>query len=541
MTAQWLPVTYPVGHLKIFSAAGAVVGITLEDFVGTNTLVGTDQLEPRSTTRGPASRVDRFLAQGSWTGRKDTMRNVVCVRESRVELEKLGFQQQAPCSAVWALHSSGQRLFVVPARDGALQLTVVELLTGKCTVLLGLVAAALATSASVVVGLEHQQEADAVVVLLRSGDLLSVPCYGAAGRPECVGCVDSGAVGMGWSPDGELVVIATGNSTLFCMTKQWIQVAEVPIRRVGDSAPTTFQVSWEGDGSRFVTNTTFADGSSTVSLWSRECALLATCEAVDGGCGGPVAFRPSGFLVAASSVGSLVLFEANGLRRGGFDLRRAGTTEHAAALCWNPDASLLVTLCDGFLELWRSSNHCWHLCWEEFVGRDAAFVGWSQAHAARLVVACATQRALRVLDFIRDVSCSAQNAQLPNDECLAAVVDGHAVRLTPLKTKAVPPPMSDSEARLPFVACSLSTRLPGPRTAALSAEGRLYVFGPGSVSYRDTVLASGAGFHQVAWFSETVVLALSWQALYAFDTVQGKTRLCCGCILCLVSYLMPRF
>lgn len=412
-----------------------------------------------------------------------------------------------------------------------MDLTGFNIFTGKQVLNVSLLNKKLVGGNAVAVALEHLDESDTLVVLFRTGELVSVALGRSADEcpAECVGCIDSGAIGMGWSPDGEMVVIATGNATLFIMSKEWSPISEVPIRHATDGVPLRFDISWESDGGRFVTNTQFEDQTRSASFWSRQGGLLSTFETT-APIGSPVAFRPTGFLAAAASSnkGEVFFFESNGLRHGGFSLRR-GEGESALALRWNPDASLLAVVCDDQVQIWRSANYVWHLAWEERAGAGAKLIGWSQLHAARLVWKSPAHGAIRCVDFAHQVFCSSQHGAHDSDEALTVVVDGQSLRLTPFKTKAIPPPMSDTVVEVPFVASHVCTTYDSrtAKTAALAPDGRLMIFSPGSVVYfREPdykLRLPSACWVQVAWMNVTTLLLLSSEGhLVALDASSGK-------------------
>lgn len=261
----------------------------------------------------------------------------------------------------------------------------------------------------IVVGMEYLMAEECVVICMKSGDIINLEI--GNNEAECVGTIDSGALGMGWSQDGEVVVFATGNATLFSMNKSWVPLAEVAIRKDNKAVPTQFSMSWEGTAERFVTNTQFDDGTYHMGIWSRDCALLSSCESIKEGCSGCVAFRPSGFLVASSFLsssndleqGEVALFESNGLRHGEFSLQRS---QPANEICWNSDSSFIATICMDHIQIWRSSNYVWHLSFEVYVGGQATIVG---CFKNKVIVASSTQRMLKAYHFVRDVCCSSSS------------------------------------------------------------------------------------------------------------------------------------
>lgn len=432
------------------------------------------------------------------------MRNLLCVQEYRAALERCGVTLE---DSVFGLDVRGTQLLCASPRE----LVLVDLATGtvvRRVSLAGSVAAGVR-----VVDVALGPESEAAIVALSSGDLVSVPVTGA---PECVGSVDSGVLAMSWSPDGEVAVLVTGNATLFALSSQWLPVFEVPLRHATDAAPLTVSLSWEATGERFVTHATWADGSSAAAFWARQGTQLAVCELpAGGGSVAPIAFRPSGFLAVVPHTPSATahFYECNGLQHGGFALRRP---EPVSAMCWSSDSTLLAMLVGTvYVQVWRSSNYHWHLAAELPLAPRSVLVGWSQSHPARLVAVDAAQ-GVRCWDFVREVFCAPRT-------CLTCVVDGTQIRLTPLKTKLIPPPMADATCDVAnFVASHVATRSTDDTCAALAPSGRVTLFRGDAVTHVWTgAERSGDSFHQLAWLDHDVVVLVARSALYALHTGSG--------------------
>ena len=78
-----------------------------------------------------------------------------------------------------------------------------------------------------ILGLEFMMDNDVLVVGMRSGQILSVLV--SSRSVEVVGNVRGGILRMSSSPDGELLVIATGLRTLLLMTPEWDVLYEIPL------------------------------------------------------------------------------------------------------------------------------------------------------------------------------------------------------------------------------------------------------------------------------------------------------------------------
>lgn len=123
---------------------------------------------------------------------------------------------------------------------------------------------------SVAVGVEYIAELRGVCIAVASGELIlvapdpdddhatttarggakvgeagvQIPA-GAVGPeciPECVGAVSSGIRAMRWNPDGEILLLASGDGQLVCMNKDFFVLAEAPLCRTTATA----SLSWRG-------------------------------------------------------------------------------------------------------------------------------------------------------------------------------------------------------------------------------------------------------------------------------------------------------
>ena len=78
-----------------------------------------------------------------------------------------------------------------------------------------------------ILALEFMMDNEILVVGTRSGQLLSVLI--SSQSVEVVGNVEGGIIQMSSSPDGELLVIATGLGMLLFMTPEWDVLYEIPL------------------------------------------------------------------------------------------------------------------------------------------------------------------------------------------------------------------------------------------------------------------------------------------------------------------------
>lgn len=210
-----------------------------------------------------------------------------------------------------------------------------------------------------IVGIQDLLDHESVCVATASGDVIL--CNLSTHQLECVGSVASGISVMSWSPDQELVLLATGQQTLIMMTKDFEPIMEQQIHQddFGESKFITVgwgrketqfhgsegrqaafqvhmhesalpwddhrpQITWRGDGQFFAVSVVCPEtGARKVRVWSREFALQSTSEPV-AGLGPALAWKPSGSLIASTqdkpNQQDVVFFEKNGLLHGHFTL-----------------------------------------------------------------------------------------------------------------------------------------------------------------------------------------------------------------------------
>nr|BAE90535.1 unnamed protein product [Macaca fascicularis] len=80
-----------------------------------------------------------------------------------------------------------------------------------------------------IVGVQDLLDQESVCVATASGDVIVFSL--STQQLECVGSVASGISVMSWSPDQELVLLATGQQTLIMMTKDFEPIMEQQIHQ----------------------------------------------------------------------------------------------------------------------------------------------------------------------------------------------------------------------------------------------------------------------------------------------------------------------
>ena len=342
-----------------------------------------------------------------------------------------------------------------------------------------------------------------ISVILAGGDIVTVRQDPLPGEDqiEIVGSVDAGIAAASWSPDEEMVAIATKADTILLMTRDFEPTATITLspedikvsnhvsvgwgkketqfkgrgvaktlrdptmpEHVDEGAISSLDegkvnLSWRGDGQYFATNSV-PDGEPrrrTIRVYSREGVLESVSEPVNG-LEGALSWKPSGQTIASVQREEeglqVVFFERNGLRHGEFDLRlsreEAETVGRSIGLRWNGDSTVLAVTMVDRVQLWTTGNYHWYLKQELRFGDEQETKGqpclmWHPEKP--LHTACFTDYELRLIEYTFVVSRGSVKA--PNDQGLVAVVDGKRLKITPLRTANVPPPMAFDEIELP--------------------------------------------------------------------------------------------
>ncbi|KAK0495026.1 pol II transcription elongation factor [Armillaria luteobubalina] len=230
------------------------------------------------------------------------------------------------------------------------------------------------TSHPQVISLRVLLDSQQLVVVLRSGDIATVPIDDEVSETDdVVGTVDGGIFAASWSPDDSSLVLVTGDNKLILMTSTFDVLSETSLHPsdFGEDAPinvgwgskqTQFhgsagksaaqaptnvilgisldddmlpRISWRGDGAFFCVSS-LSSGETrhrVLRVYDRQAVLETTSEPV-AGLEHSLSWRPSGNLIAATQrfgfegggIGKagrhdVVFFERNGLRHGEFGIR----------------------------------------------------------------------------------------------------------------------------------------------------------------------------------------------------------------------------
>ncbi|EMC97050.1 hypothetical protein BAUCODRAFT_46874, partial [Baudoinia panamericana UAMH 10762] len=350
-----------------------------------------------------------------------------------------------------------------------------------------------------------------ITLVLANGDIITVRQEPLPGEEqiEIVGSVDAGILVASWSPDDELLAIATNAGTLLVMTRDFELTANVTLAAddvevsdhvsvgwgkketqfKGRGAAKTLRdptmpehvdegklsplddgrvaLSWRGDGQYFAMNSILEGASRRrlVRVYSREGVLESVSEPVDG-LEGALSWKPSGQVLAGiqrlDDRLKVVFFERNGLRHGEFDLRlskeEAEVLRSSVTLSWNSDSSVLAVNLIDRIQLWTVGNYHWYLKQEVRFALnehgDMTHLGMKWHPEKALDLACYNNTDVRL------ISCSFAIARgsvtPPNDHGLVAVIDGKRLKITPLRYANVPPPMAFDELELHEPAAEVS-------------------------------------------------------------------------------------
>uniref|UniRef100_A0A9L0TI06 Elongator complex protein 1 n=1 Tax=Equus caballus TaxID=9796 RepID=A0A9L0TI06_HORSE len=351
-----------------------------------------------------------------------------------------------------------------------------------------------------IVGIQDLLDQESVCVATAPGDVIL--CNLSTHQLECVGSVASGISVMSWSPDQELVLLATGQQTLIMMTKDFEPIMEQQIHQddFGESKFITvgwgrketqfhgsegrqaaFQVqmhesalpwddhrprvTWRGDGQFFAVSVVCPDtGARKVRVWNREFALQSTSEPV-AGLGPALAWKPSGSLIASTqdkpNQHDVVFFEKNGLLHGHFTLPFLKDQVKVNDLLWNADSTVLAVWLEdlqreenstlkAYVQLWTVGNYHWYLKQSlpfSTSGKSKIVsLMWDPVIPYRLHVLCQGWHYLCYdWHWTTDRSLGDNSSDMAN----VAVIDGNRVLVTVFRQSIVPPPMCSYRLLLP--------------------------------------------------------------------------------------------
>ncbi|EEY19158.1 elongator complex protein [Verticillium alfalfae VaMs.102] len=375
-------------------------------------------------------------------------------------------------------------------------------------------------TADSIISVHHFSDTATTCIILAGGDIITVQeseTFSSgqdAAHIEMVGSIDAGITAARWSPDDELLTITTGDGNAVFMGRTFDPIAEVAMTARDFAASKHVSVGWgkketqfEGRGAkalrdptipekvdegvlstqddRQVTITWRGDGTyvavnaiegsrRVVRVYTREGVLDSASEPVDG-LEGSLSWRPAGNLLAAvqrfKEKIDVVFFERNGLRHGQFTLRSPDgpVTEHGRIrLEWNADSTVLAVILGDKVQLWTMGNYHWYLKQEiPHASSAPPWLAWHPEKALRL--ALATTDALTASEYTFTVARGA--LMPPYDFGAVAVADGQTVKVTPIRTANVPPPMSLFDLEVPSNIVEVVFNVDNSRMAVLHRQG----------------------------------------------------------------------
>ncbi|NXG25553.1 ELP1 protein, partial [Grallaria varia] len=397
-----------------------------------------------------------------------------------------------------------------------------------------------------IVGMEDLPEQECVCVATAAGDILL--CNLSTKQVECVGSVDSGVSTMSWSPDQELVLLATGQQTLIMMTRDFEPIIEKQIhqdefgegkfvalgwgkketqfhgsegkqaahRKQTEVLPTSAwddnrpRVTWRGDGKFVAVSAVCPEtGARKVRVWNRELVLQSTSEPISG-LQQALSWKPSGNLIASTQEKpnrhDVVFLEKNGLLHGEFSLPFQKGQVKVNELLWNADSTILAIWLEdlrvensspnSYVQLWTMGNYHWYLKQSLHFGSleedQLVSLLWDRENLYRLHILC---RGWHYLSY--DWHWATDHGVGENSQHVAnvAVIDGDKVLVTAFQHAVVPPPMCTYELQLQQAVNQVAFHTDPKHSgdmAVLDADNRISLYRYGRSTVNDLTVKLGA-------------------------------------------------
>ncbi|NXD05323.1 ELP1 protein, partial [Certhia familiaris] len=397
-----------------------------------------------------------------------------------------------------------------------------------------------------IVGVEDLPELESVCVATASGDILL--CNMSTKQVECVGSVDSGLSVMSWSPDQELVLLATGQQTLIMMTRDFEPITENQIhqdefgegkfvalgwgkketqfhgsegkqaahRKQTEVLPTSAwddgrpRVSWRGDGQFVAVSAVCPEtGARKVRVWSRELVLQSTSEPISG-LEQALSWKPSGNLIASTqekpNKHDVVFLEKNGLLHGEFTLPFPKGQVKVNEMLWNADSTVLAIWLEDlkvencspntYVQLWTTGNYHWYLKQSLHFGsleeNQLVSLLWDRENLYRLhILSRGWHYLFYEWHWTTDHGLGENSQHMAN----VAVIDGDKVLVTAFQHAVVPPPMCTYELQLQQAVNQVAFHTDPKHSgdmAVLDADSRISVYRYGQGTVNDPSVKFGA-------------------------------------------------
>ncbi|KAI8866080.1 IkappaB kinase complex, IKAP component, partial [Ramicandelaber brevisporus] len=434
------------------------------------------------------------------------MRNFVLLNEDRVSFNQLhkavgGSCPARPCADL----ASGTVFYACQSNDAEAEIAIMRVVPAD-QLAIPLCDSLPAQQGDTVRSMRFLVEHQAVFVATAFGSIFLVH-IDAQQSPtgeqiELIGGFDGGIDDAEWSPDDEILTVATGDGKLVLMTNTFDVICELNLNdsseeqavvqnvsvgwgrketqfhgrankaaaqqprfeqstgNVAKDDDLVSRLSWRGDCAFFSLNYVGKTGR-VLNIYNRDGVLQSVSESIR--ClEWNVAWRPNGSLIASSEqlpgeslIRQIIFYERNGLRHGEFELRSAGAK--VVDLHWNSNSTVLAITMDipnqsgGFdriVQLWADRNYHWYLVQELSADPNDEIISCSFDNEVpgKLYLGCSNS--LIQYDFTFDVihgSCPAVN-----NAAVVAVADGNTIKLTPMQQAIVPPPMSFAEVNVSY-------------------------------------------------------------------------------------------
>ncbi|KAI4210681.1 MAG: hypothetical protein LQ351_006456 [Letrouitia transgressa] len=412
------------------------------------------------------------------------MRNLKNVSESRIKGE--GLQK-----TVWDVATDS---IIFASKSGTLQQLSRWTLKGS----LERIASWDALSDDVLLNIQYFPDSLSTCLIFAGGDIVVVRENPQDGEEkiEIVGSIDAGISSAAWSPDGELLLVVTEASTALYLTRDFEELVNTALKsddlNVSDhvsvgwgkketqfkgkrakelrdpTVPETIDegklhlsdhkettISWRGDGAYVAVNSIVSE-RRVIRIYSREGTLESVSEPVNNLLG-TLSWKPAGNLLAGvqhrEEFLDVVFFEKNGLRHGQFSLRLTGdeilSWGSQTCLQWNVDSTVLAVCFKDRVQLWTVMNYHWYLKQEILISSEVSRpipldAAWHPEQPLRLSLGSGVEMAkFKFLSLVQKGPTSP-----PDDYGIVAVIDGKILKITPLRTANVPPPMALHEVSL---------------------------------------------------------------------------------------------
>lgn len=374
-----------------------------------------------------------------------------------------------------------------------------------------------------VVGVCFCSTTDRIIVGLRSGDIIAL----RDNTYEEFGSVSCGLLAFEPSPDGEFIVLVTGESKLLLLQtdlgsvlaerdlydsycsyndarlnvgwgkketqfhgsagKQAALTREVIQETLLPNDDGKIRISWRQDGEYFACSFVHRKMEKGVNITSHREILIfqrdslkPTIKEPCEGLGWALAWRSDGSLIASVQKRSksqwVIFFENNGLRHGQFQV--PDMDNDIAELYWNCNGNILaVLMSNNRLDLWTCQNYRWYLklsipCTIE---DKLEKIRWSTNDPLSFYILFEASFARYILKQKIDRS----PCDLKDFSSLVAVVDNSKVSLTPFAIANVPPPMSFAQVDVEFVPCAIALACISKnsyRMAIANSQGHVVIF-----------------------------------------------------------------